>query len=87
MQISLRWSLAALIALALPLAGCHKAHKSHEHEHPAHVEHIDGSDIAKVTLTEKAIERIDLQTATVGQEAGRIVVPYSSLIYDPHCLT
>jgi hypothetical protein len=43
-----------------------------------------------VTLTEKAIERLDLKTAPVREErvsrssSPRKVVPYSSLLYDPH---
>ncbi len=54
---------------------------------PATVEEIPGSKLKRVTLTQRAAERIDLKTdvvraATVG-EAPRRVVPYSSLIYDP----
>lgn len=59
---------------------------------PATVEEIPGSKLKRVTLTQRAAERIDLKTskvreATVGEaapgEAPRRVVPYSSLIYDP----
>ena len=55
---------------------------------PATVEDIPGSDLKKVTLTERAAERIDLQMDAVrgevlGDEKLK-VVPYSSLIYDPH---
>jgi hypothetical protein len=53
---------------------------------PAKVEHVDGSDLARITLTEQAGQRIDVQTAAVRGArvggAGRIVVPYSSLLYD-----
>ncbi len=53
-------------------------------EEPAHVEHVAGSDVARVTLTERAAERIDLQTAAVrgGPGRARIVVPYGALLYD-----
>jgi len=44
-----------------------------------------------VTLTEKAMERLDIKTAPVrevlirhSKETNRIVVPYSSVIYGPH---
>jgi hypothetical protein len=55
---------------------------------PATVEEIAGSDLRRVTLTARAAERIDLQMdavrgAIVGGERLK-VVPYSSLIYDPH---
>ncbi len=55
---------------------------------PAVVQHIDGSETSQVTLTERAAQRIDLQTDAVREErvAGSVrkVVPYSALIYDPH---
>lgn len=56
---------------------------------PAQVEHVRGTDLSLVTLTEKAVERIDLRTTKVREQETprssglRIVVPYSSLIYDP----
>ena len=56
------------------------------HEEPAHVEPIVGSDVARVTLTEKAAERIDVQTTPVvlaGRNRARLVVPYAALLYDP----
>lgn len=65
--------------------GCQSDHTEHAMEHPAEVEHIEGSDIAKVTLTERAMERIDVKTAAVkahGEDG--VTVPYSSLIYDPN---
>lgn len=53
---------------------------------PATVEKVEGSDIARVTLTAQAAERLDLQTAEAATEsvAGRqrLVIPYSSIIYD-----
>lgn len=55
---------------------------------PAVVEHIPDSEISRVTLTEKAVQRIDLQTDSVKEEIvggiARKVVPYSSIIYDPN---
>ena len=57
---------------------------------PAKVEHIDGTELSYVTLSEKAMQRIDLKTDQVREQrvsrsaSPRKVVPYSSLIYDPH---
>lgn len=89
-----RWSLALPMAAALTLATAPAAlagGKSIGRPSgvvPATVEHLEGSELSRVTLTEKAIERIDLQTTTVREEvangARRKVVPYSSLLYDPH---
>jgi hypothetical protein len=53
---------------------------------PATVEHIDGSDLSRLTLVAKAIERLGIETTPVraaDQAAGkRTVVPYSALLYD-----
>jgi multidrug efflux pump subunit AcrA (membrane-fusion protein) len=50
------------------------------------VEAIEGTELNRLTLTEKAAQRLDIQTAQVREEqvdgAQRLVVPYSALIYD-----
>jgi hypothetical protein len=45
---------------------------------PSKLEPIEGTDLSRVILTEKAAERIGVQTVPV---KGR-VVPYSAVIYD-----
>jgi hypothetical protein len=54
------------------------------------VEHKEGEEFHKLTLTEKAMERLAVETAPVREEkvegaaeggAARLVVPYSALIY------
>ena len=54
---------------------------------PAKVEAIEGSEIKRVILTNKAAERLGIETAavrlmTVAQRGARLVVPYSSMLYD-----
>jgi hypothetical protein len=92
------WKFALLIGVALPLlattsamAGGGKSIGKPSGVIPVVLEHTegsDGSDIINVTLTERAAQRIDLQTGLVQEElvngSTRMVVPYSSLIYDPH---
>lgn len=79
--------LMGLIASVLSLGACsqHDSHAAHG-ESPAQVEKIDGSSLSRVTLTEKAMERIALETVAVEERdlngSTRQVVPYSSLIYD-----
>jgi hypothetical protein len=76
--------LTALIAVGLQITACQK-HDSMEHaEHPAEIVKIAGSDLSRVTLTEKAVQRLDLKTDQVREQGGQKVVPYSSLIYDPN---
>ena len=84
-----RLSLMGMIVSVLPLAACsqHDSHAAHG-DHPAQIDKIEGSELSRVTLTGKAAERIGLETASVaeGELDGAMlkVVPYSSLIYDPH---
>lgn len=82
--------VAALLAVAsLQLVGC-KEGSTYTKVEPAHVDHKEGEEISKLTLTEKAMERLDVQTAPVREgkvsgasetEASRSIVPYSALIY------
>jgi len=83
------WMVVGLLAAVPQIAGCQPEAAVAEHEDPASVEHIDGSEISKVTLTEQAMTRLDVQTAAVSDEKSprteqmQKAVPYSSLIYDP----
>lgn len=85
---SQRWILAGAMVALVPLAACSGDDSRVTHkEYPAHVEPIDGSELSRVILTAKAIQRIDLQTTPLGEEqlngSRHKVVPYSSLLYDP----
>ena len=57
---------------------------------PVKVEPVEGTELNRVTLTAKAMKRIDLKTDLVREQpvsrsaSARKVVPYSSLIYDAH---
>jgi hypothetical protein len=81
--------IVALLASTLTLMNARQddpAADPESHEEPAVVEAIEGSDISKVTLTQRASERLDIQTADVTEEtvdgAARIIVPYSAVIYE-----
>ena len=80
---------AVVVASSLMLSACQApAPAPHGGEEPSHIEHIEGTDLTRVTITEKAAERIDLQTTEVFERvmprstAPATCVPYSSLIYD-----
>lgn len=51
-------------------------------EGPAQVEHLDGAEPTRVTLTEDAAKRLDIQTVTVRGDGGQIVIPYAAILYD-----
>ncbi len=85
MQHRNRWMIVVLIITALQLAACAQTPVKAEKIPPAKVETIEGSDFKRVVLTEKAAERLDLQTASVSEEqvdgTQRLVVPYAAVIY------
>ncbi len=81
-----RFITLVLMFTCILLFGCSEEIKNKEAEHPAEVEEIEGTEFSTITLTDKAIERIGLQTAVVSemlQSPLRLVVPYSAIIYDP----
>lgn len=81
--IALILVLATLLATACASASADVAAKPK----PAVVEPIEGSEgLNRVTLTEQAAARLDVQTTAVREEtvngATLKVIPYSALIYD-----
>ena len=77
-----------LIIAALQLSACAQKQASAEKVSPVQLATMEGTDLKRLVLTEKAAERIDLQTAKVEEESVngiiRIVVPYAAVIYDLH---
>jgi hypothetical protein len=88
MRFRIQITAAALAMASLPLAGC-KEKAAYTKIEPAHVEHKEGQEISKVTLTEKAVERIAVETTPVregkvqGDQAAqpRPFVPHSAIMY------
>lgn len=84
------WMIVGLLIASLVMTACSRAEGAtlSAAEKPYTLEKIDGSDFNLVTLTEKAAQRLVLETGTVSEEeaagAKRLVVPYSSLIYGLH---
>ncbi|MCQ6270344.1 hypothetical protein M8J71_07580 [Pseudarthrobacter sp. R1] len=46
------------------------------------LEEVEGQDVSRITLTQKATERLGLATGAVENIEGKLHVPYSALIYD-----
>lgn len=86
-----RWMGVVMIAAALQLPACRGGSPGKvEKVKPAEIEHIEGSELSKVILTEKAMERLDIATALVRETmvkrvaSLRRVVPYAAVLYDAH---
>lgn len=86
-RISQRGAAAAL-ALGLTglcfLGGCSSPAAEAVGADPAKVEKVDGQP-TKITLTAKAVERLGIETASVGASSagGKAAVPASAVMYDP----
>ena len=78
MQCRAKWMVVMPMAV-LPLLSCQQAESSTSGTPPARVEHIEGSQLSRVILTEKAAERLGVQTVEI-EDAS--IVPYSAVLYD-----
>lgn len=88
MLFNYRWMVIILVILAgLLLPACSSVQPLEAaSEKPAIVEPIEGTELNRLILTEKAVQRLDIHTAPVRAElvedSPREVIPYSALIYD-----
>lgn len=76
-----------LVLIALQLAACgQNAAPPADESSPATIEHVEGTDLNRVTLSEAAAKRLDIQTATVQDidvsGTTRKVIPYAAVLYD-----
>jgi hypothetical protein len=76
-----------LIVLVLTLPACREQAAEEEAGGAdlATVEPVEGTDVAQVTLTAEAAERIDVQTTAVERAPGHadLTIPYAAVLYDP----
>jgi hypothetical protein len=82
-----RWlTVVLLILIASTLAACGQEAAAPTKIEAVHLEEIGDTDIHRITLTEKAAERLGIETAAVREEsvngAQRTVVPYAAILYD-----
>lgn len=70
--------IIAVLLVAGLLSACAPKSEAVEKISPSSLEPIEGTDLSRVILTEKAAERIDVQTAPVSGNT----VPFAAVIYD-----
>jgi hypothetical protein len=73
------------VSAALGVAGCGATPAAAPAEgDPAVVAAVPGTDLHRLTLTEHAIERVGIATATtaVDPHSGKLTVPYAAILYD-----
>ena len=80
-QHAVRVTLAVI--LVVPVAGCDdEASAPAPDEPPVVAEAIDGSDLQRLTLSESAAERLDIQTSLVARADEGLVVPRGAVVID-----
>jgi hypothetical protein len=85
-----RWTVGALLVVPLLLTACGGTAAEETATKPAVVERVKGTNVKRVTLTAKAAQRLDIQTATVrsdGPGTHRTVIPSAAVLYDPNGAT
>jgi len=86
MDKRLGFGLLAVVALAAIFASGARSSSEEDvaHVEPATLESVEGSDLLRITLTESAGQRLNIQTTSVatGTEGG-LVVPSAALIITP----
>jgi hypothetical protein len=80
--------VATMLVLAVALPACKESTAEEEAggSDIATVEPIEGSDVAQVTLSEEAAQRIDVRTSPVEAATGghvKLTIPYAAVLYDP----
>jgi ABC-type oligopeptide transport system substrate-binding subunit len=70
------------LLLGLSLAACGQEPVEAAHDSPATVDEIEGSELKRITLTAKAAERLDIQTAEVERATDGLTIPYGAVVWD-----
>ena len=76
----------ALLAVAgLALGACSHSDAEAEAAPPAVLEEVPDGEIGRITLTDQAAKRLDIQTDTVDEGTGdaSLEVPFAAVIYQP----
>lgn len=84
-----RWMLVVAAAAAVSLSGCAKsAEVAAAKTEPVKIDKVEGTDLSRLTLEARAVERLGLTTQTVaelsrfGDQSPRLTVPYGAVLYD-----
>jgi hypothetical protein len=77
-----RWLSAALVIAVLLLSACAQGTSEVGETEPVQVKPTDGTNLARLTLTEQAAKRLDIKTAPTGTSGRQTAIPYSAVLYD-----
>jgi hypothetical protein len=81
-RLPLAAAVCAALVFSLPACAAPAAAPVAVGEAPAKVEKNATTGIAKLTLTQRGLDRIELKTEPVTAGAGGVQLPYGALMYD-----
>jgi hypothetical protein len=81
-RLPLAAAVCAALVFSLPACAAPVAAPTAVGEAPAKVEKNATTGIAKLTLTQRGLDRIELKTEPVTAGAGGVQLPYGALMYD-----
>jgi hypothetical protein len=75
--------LALLTVAGLAITSCSDSKSESEKSAPASLEEVAEGEIGRITLTDQAADRLDIQTETVeaGTGAAKLQLPFDAVIY------
>jgi len=76
-----KWLIIALVIAGMQVAACAPKPAATEKIAASTTEEIEGSEFKRLILTEKAVERLDIQTDTVSMDGDNRVIPYAAVLY------
>jgi hypothetical protein len=77
-----RWIFVGLAVAALALGGCASKTTAEPAAEAITIEEIGDSELKTLTLSEKAAERLGVETAPVAAAGSGMTVPYAAIVYD-----
>ena len=76
-----KWLFVILLIAGIQVAACAPRPAASEKIPASRTEEIEGSAFKRLILTEKAVERLDIQTASVSADGDQKLIPYAAVLY------
>jgi hypothetical protein len=77
-----RWFLTGLAVAALALSACNSGTASAPKTEAITIVEDEASGLKTLTLSEKAAERLGVETAEIAGTGSRMSIPYAAIVYD-----
>lgn len=77
-----RWLFTGLAVAALALGACNSTASSAPKTEAITIVEDEASGLKKLTLSEKAAQRLGVETAEVSTTGSTMTIPYAAIVYD-----